>query len=223
MLWPGRPMAHVSPRARGTPQYRSGTLLMAATSTPTAVISISCMAWPGRLMARASLRRMLIARCRCGTPLMAAMSSPTVVIPVSWRPWPGRAIARTSPRQVLIRRCRCGSQGKDQAGEGRGYWSRVRTLEQGDRKGRPYISNHQIKILPFYFIQRTCSQPRSRATARVAPTFLFHPTRLFPAKMTMTVQQAHHRHGLPPIYDAYGGGIEEDTKSGRDRSAESCT
>src|SRR6266568_2951079 len=63
----------------------------------------------------------------------------------------------------------------------------------------------------------------NRATARVAPTFLiiksrssflFHPARLFPAKVTMTVHQAHHRHGLPPIYDAYSSGIEEDTKSG---------
>src|SRR6266571_2237610 len=54
----------------------------------------------------------------------------------------------------------------------------------------------------------------NRATARVAPTFLIIKARLFPAKVTMTVHQAHHRHGLPPIYDAYSSGIEEDTKSG---------
>src|SRR5579859_7548722 len=127
-------------------------------------------------MAPALPRRVVITRCRSGTLLMAATSTPTAAIPVLCWPWPGRLMARTLPQRAVIRRCRCGSQGKDQAGAGRGHWS--------------------------------------RATARVAPTFLFHPARLFPAKMTMTVHQEHYRHGLPPIYDAYSSRVEEDAKSG---------
>src|SRR5260221_10130190 len=117
-------------------------------------------------------------------------------------------MAHASPQGVVITRCRCGML----LMAATSIPTEVIPVVCLPWPGRP-----TARASPRRAVIRRCrcgSQGKdralswSKATAGVAPTFLFHPARLFPAKMTMTIHQAYHWLGLPPIYDTYGGGIE---------------